>query len=165
MIALASVLVALLGCGNSEAPAPATPSATPALRAPDAPPDATPPPDAAAGAPVPTMNKLYRIAWRTLPAPPPLSTLFEIEATVTDAAGAPVENASVRIDARMPQHGHGMATRPEDDRGVCVDTVCTHPGGLYRTRGMKFHMPGEWTLRFDVEGPAGADSLEVPVRI
>ncbi|MDP2316014.1 MAG: FixH family protein [Pseudomonadota bacterium] len=150
-------LLALLACGG-DAPAPsggaaptaAEPAAEPALSV----------------APLPTVNKLYRITWHTTPAPPPLSTLFEIEAVVTDPAGAPVEDAQVRINARMPQHGHGMATNPEDDPGTCdAAGACTHPGGRYLTRGMKFHMPGEWTLRFDVEGPAGADHLEVPLRL
>lgn len=157
-------LLSLLACGGADAP-PAealrpAPVEAPAPVAPAAAP-------AAGAEPLPTARKLYRIAWRTEPSPPPLSALFEIEATVTDAAGAPVTDAKVRIDARMPQHGHGMATKPEDDPGVCdaSGAACTHAEGRYRTRGMKFHMPGEWTLSFDVEGPAGTDRLEVPLRI
>jgi hypothetical protein len=150
-------LLALLAC--TEAPAP---TGTPPVPTAAAPTVATP----TDAAPLVTARKLYRITWRTEPTPPPLSTLFEIEATLTDAAGTPVPDATVRIDARMPQHGHGMATKPEDDPGVCdTSGVCTHADGVYRTRGMKFHMPGEWTLRFDVEGPAGTDHLEVPLRL
>lgn len=145
-------LLAILGC--SEAPTASPPPSSPAEAAP------------AVQAPLPTSRKLYQVTWRTEPSPPPLSTLFEIEATVTDPSGAPITDATVRIDATMPQHGHGMATKPENDPGVCDATgACAHPDGRYRTRGMKFHMPGEWTLRFDVEGPKGTDHLEVPVRI
>ncbi|MDP2304506.1 MAG: FixH family protein [Pseudomonadota bacterium] len=151
-----SVLLALLACAGPEAPA--TPPAPSASTHAEVAPLAT--------APLPTSKGLYRISWLTEPAPPPLSALFEIEATLTDAAGAPVTDAKVRIDARMPQHGHGMATKPEDDPGVCdASGACSHPDGRYRTRGMKFHMPGEWTLRFDVEGPGGTDHLEVPLRL
>lgn len=112
----------------------------------------------------------YRLTWTTEPSPVPLAQLFEIEATLTDArTGAPIEDAEVRIDARMPQHGHGMATKPQDDPGACTGEgqarTCRHPGGRYRTRGMKFHMPGEWTLSFDVSGPAGADRLEAVQRL
>jgi hypothetical protein len=117
-------------------------------------------------APLPTKNGLYRVSWRPVPDPIVLSELFTVEATVTDAAGVPVEDGVVRIDARMPQHGHGMATKPEDDPGVCdAEGKCRHPGGVYRTRGMKFHMPGDWTVTFDVKGPAGEDRLEAPRRI
>lgn len=142
------LLVVLLGCiGPADAPTPSSPVLT-------------------AASPLATANKLYTLSWRTDPAPPPLSTLFEIEATLTDAVGAPVTDATVRIDAKMPQHGHGMATKPEDDRGVCdASGACVHAEGRYRTRGMKFHMPGEWTIRFDIEGPLGADHLDVPLRL
>ncbi|MFZ5478414.1 MAG: FixH family protein [Myxococcota bacterium] len=112
----------------------------------------------ACAAPAPantTAQGLYAIRYATSPDPVPLSTLFEVETFVTDArTGEPVEDAVVRVDARMPQHGHGMATKPEDVAGP-------HPDGRYVTRGMKLHMPGEWTLRFEVDGPAGRDTLEV----
>lgn len=95
-----------------------------------------------------------------------MGELFEVEAVLTDAkTGAPIEDATVRIDARMPQHGHGMATRPEDDPGTCDAAGCRHPGGRYVTRGMKFHMPGDWALTFDVDGPAGPDRLEAVHRL
>jgi hypothetical protein len=127
---------------------------------------AAPQAPAAAAASVPTRNGLYRVEWHTVPDPIVLSELFEVEATVTDKAGNPVEDGTVRIDARMPQHGHGMATRPEDDPGECdAAGKCRHPGGVYRTRGMKFHMPGDWTVTFDVVGPAGEDRLEALRRI
>ena len=113
-----------------------------------------------APAPRLTAHGLYAITWTTRPDPIPLGELFDIEATVTNAkTGAPVEDAVVRIDARMPQHGHGMATRPEDDLDA------TNPGGVYVTHGMKFHMPGAWSIVFVVEGPAGTDRLEVDHRL
>jgi hypothetical protein len=30
---------------------------------------------------------------------------------------------------------------------------------------MKFHMPGDWRLVVEVQGPAGADRLETTVRL
>lgn len=105
-----------------------------------------------------TERGLYAITYVTRPSPVPLGGLFEIEATLTSAAtGAPITDAAVSIDARMPQHGHGMPTRPEDDPGP-------HAGGVYVTRGMKFHMQGDWVVAFDVIGPAGPDRLEVTYR-
>ena len=149
-------LLALLACGS--APESPTPSTSPGATAPG--------PNAAPAEPVATARKLYRVQWRSIPDPPPLSTLFEVEVTVTDPDGKPVEDAKVTVDATMPQHGHGMATKPEQDPGVCdAAGACRHPGGRYRTRGMKFHMPGEWKLRIDVEGPSGTDHLEAPVRM
>lgn len=124
---------------------------------------AAPAPDASAPAPKTTKGGLYTVAWTTVPAPIPMGGLFELHTTLRDAkTGALVEDATVRVDARMPQHGHGMATKPEDDPGACSGEppVCRHPDGVYVTRGMKFHMPGEWTLSFVVDGPAGPDRLD-----
>ncbi len=48
---------------------------------------------------------------------------------------------SVRVDARMPTHGHGMNYRPKGTRLAA---------GHYRFNGLILHMPGQWQLIFDV---------------
>jgi hypothetical protein len=124
---------------------------------------------------VTTASGRYHIVWTSEPAPIPLAQLFEMHMTVTDAkTGAPVEDGIVTVDATMPAHGHGMPTRPEHDRGTCVpaadgatsgdplgEAICTHAGGVYVTRGMKLHMPGEWVLSFQVNTPTGGDGIDV----
>lgn len=125
-----------------------------------------PHPATAAGSTVTTDEGRYRITWSASPDPIPLAQLFEVHATVLDAAsGAPVENATVTVDARMPAHGHGMQTRPETDPGTCVGTACTHPGGVYVARGMKFHMQGDWVIRIAVDGSAGTDHADVALAL
>jgi hypothetical protein len=109
---------------------------------------------------------MYSITYTTDPSPIVLGQLFTIDAVVTDAhSGEPIQTGTVAINARMPQHGHGMPTKPEDDPGVCGSGACSHPAGHYLTRGMKFHMAGDWMIRFDVTGPGGIDHLEVPYRL
>lgn len=109
-----------------------------------------------------TRNGLYEVTL-TLPQPVPLAELFSVSVLVRDGkSGAPVETATVEVDARMPQHGHGMATRPEADPGTCAPT-CTHPGGKYVTSGMKFHMPGDWVVSVSVAGERGHDTVDIPV--
>jgi len=99
---------------------------------------------------------------RPEPAPIPLAQLFTAVVQVRDArTGALVEDAKVKVDATMPHHGHGMTTKPVPDEGVCADGVCRHADGLYRTEGMKFHMPGEWTVHVEVDGPAGPDRVDL----
>jgi hypothetical protein len=94
-----------------------------------------------------------------------MGELFSVSTTLMDAEGKPLEQGSVSVDARMPQHGHGMTTRPVADPGRCEGTVCSHPEGIYRMDGMKFHMQGEWTVVFTVEGPAGPDQAEARYRL
>ena len=68
---------------------------------------------------------------------------------VATAAGLPVDGASISIDGGMPQHGHGLPTAPKVTK--------TLGNGRYLVEGMKFNMPGWWTIKVRVEGPAGTD--------
>ena len=122
-------------------------------------PVATTPPAAS----LPTRAGKYTLTWSTTPSPPPFNTLFSVQTVLSDPTGAPIPGATVTVDASMPQHGHGMPTRPISDPGDCTGTppVCVHPGGIYQSEGFKLHMPGEWVFRFDVLGPAGPDTLDV----
>ena len=67
------------------------------------------------------------------------------------ATGAPVDSARVAVDGGMPQHGHGLPTRPQVTR--------TLGNGDHLVEGMKFNMGGWWVVRFRVEAAAGRDSL------
>lgn len=106
-----------------------------------------------------TQGRKYQVTLTMHPDPPPMGELFEVRARLLDRAGEPIEDAKVRLDARMPQHDHGMMTDPVDDPGQCDDAgKCIHPDGIYTTSGFKFHMGGEWTILLNVEGPLGPDN-------
>src|SRR5687768_12389613 len=67
------------------------------------------------------------------------------------AAGVAVDSATIQVDGGMPQHGHGLPTRP---------AVTRHLGnGDHLVDGMKFNMGGWWVVKFRVSSPAGSDSL------
>jgi hypothetical protein len=69
---------------------------------------------------------------------------------ITTADGTPVEHAQITIDGGMPQHGHGLPTKPQ---------VTAELGeGRYLVEGMKFNMPGWWTIELDVDASAGHDT-------
>ncbi|MEZ4318552.1 MAG: FixH family protein [Myxococcota bacterium] len=104
-----------------------------------------------------TQGGMYEVSVRMIPEKPAVNDLFSLEATVR-ADGEPLETATVVLDARMPQHDHGMMTQPKLEPGDCVpDGPCTHVGGVYTAAGFKFHMGGAWTLSVDVNGPSGTD--------
>ena len=67
------------------------------------------------------------------------------------AAGAPVDSATVAVDGGMPQHGHGLPTRPQVARSF--------GNGDHLVEGMKFNMGGWWVVKFRVSSAAGSDSL------
>ena len=116
------------------------------------------------GAPKPTQSGRYLVGLDFVPETPPSGELFTVRATFTEKDGTPIDDGSVKLNARMPQHNHGMMTDPVNDPGVCPGVAlpaagdCKHPGGLYETSGFKFHMGGQWTITVDVVGPRGPDS-------
>jgi hypothetical protein len=67
------------------------------------------------------------------------------------AAGAPVDSATLLVDGGMPQHGHGLPTKPRVTRAL--------GHGDHLVEGMKFNMGGWWVVKFRVNAAAGQDSL------
>jgi hypothetical protein len=73
------------------------------------------------------------------------------------ADGAPVQGATVRVNGGMPQHGHGLPTKPRVTRQTAEGDLLVD--------GMKFNMGGWWVVTFKVDAPAGRDSLVFNVRL
>ena len=88
----------------------------------------------------------WQIAWRTAPAPIPVGKLFALDIALCAPAGQ-VLPATLRVDATMPEHKHGMNYRP---------SVQPQGAGLFRAEGLMFHMPGRWELVFEWRDVAGS---------
>jgi hypothetical protein len=82
----------------------------------------------------------YAVAYRFSPGKPGVSRHFSVEVAVCPKAGAP-EAASLKVDARMPAHGHGMNYAAK---------VRALGGGRFQADGLMFHMPGQWEIVFDI---------------
>lgn len=73
------------------------------------------------------------------------------------AAGTPVDSASISVDGGMPQHGHGLPTKPRVTRAL--------GNGDHLVEGLKFNMGGWWVVKFHVTSAAGRDSVVFNVRL
>lgn len=91
----------------------------------------------------------YSVGLRTIPAAPPVGKHFALELAVCPKAGTAVPE-SVRVDAHMPEHRHGMNYKAQ---------VAASAGGRYRAEGLMFHMPGRWEFVFDVRSGGRTDRL------
>lgn len=93
---------------------------------------------------------LYQV---TLDPVEPLRTrrLQTVKLSVRTAGEAPVEGATIAVDGGMPQHGHGLPTRPRVTRSL--------GGGSYQVEGVRFNMGGWWELKFRIDSAAGTDSV------
>jgi len=72
------------------------------------------------------------------------------------ASGAPVNVATIGVDGGMPQHGHGLPTKPRARRVG---------EGEYLVEGIKFNMGGWWVVKFRVPAPAGSDSIVFNLKV
>jgi hypothetical protein len=89
----------------------------------------------------------------TLEPPQPLRPrkLQTVQVRIMDASGQPVDGATITIDGGMPQHGHGLPTRPR---------VTRHLGaGVYQIEGVRFNMGGWWEFKLAISTPAGSDRV------
>jgi hypothetical protein len=107
------------------------------------------------GKPRTVESSRYVVAFATTPDPIAVSRHFVVDFAVCPRgdAGAP---ESVRIDAAMPEHRHGMNYRPG---------VTTVSPGIYRAEGLLFHMPGRWDITFDLVAADRTERLTSTLRV
>ena len=77
--------------------------------------------------------------------------LQTIRIAITDREGRAVVGASLTIDGGMPQHGHGLPTRPRMTRVVS--------DGTYEVEGVRFNMGGWWEFKVTITSERGADTV------
>ena len=74
-----------------------------------------------------------------------------VRLTVRDAEGRAIDEAQISVDGGMPQHGHGLPTRPRVTRNL--------GDGIYEIEGVRFNMGGWWEFKLAIAGPRGADTV------
>jgi hypothetical protein len=82
--------------------------------------------------------------------PASVGPLHSWTVTVKTPDGTAVENAAIGFDGGMPQHGHGLPTAPQMTEALGE--------GAYLIEGLRFNMPGWWTLTVTIDAAAGTDS-------
>lgn len=70
---------------------------------------------------------------------------------VETADGQLSDQVEIKVDGGMPQHGHGLPTQPEVTQDL--------GNGDFLVDGMKFNMPGWWTVTFHITGDGQSDSV------
>jgi cytochrome c peroxidase len=83
-------------------------------------------------------SKTYVLSYR---ASPEVGKHFSVEIAACAKNGPPPR--TLKIDAHMPEHRHGMNYKP---------TVKPVGPGHWQAEGLLFHMPGKWEFVFVVEG-------------
>lgn len=95
-------------------------------------------------------NRLYSATLDTTEALKP-RRLQTVRITVVDSANLPVEGATLTIGGGMPQHGHGLPTRPRMTRAIAA--------GTYEIEGVRFNMGGWWEFKVTIATERGEDTI------
>jgi YtkA-like protein len=103
---------------------------------------------ALAGAPKVESDR-YVLAYRTQPDKLAVGQHFSMDLAVCPKGGQPAPE-TVRVDAHMPEHRHGMNYKT---------TVKPGDGGRYFAEGFMFHMPGRWEFIFEVRSGGKTDRV------
>ncbi len=104
-------------------------------------------------------NGLYELSWTTEPATVVVGEVFVVHTALSDASGNSVTGAKVELDGYMPEHGHGM------EGVVPLTAEATATAGRYDTQGMRFQMPGQWELRYVIDGVPGKDTAALAIGV
>ncbi|MBX3623760.1 MAG: FixH family protein [Rhizobacter sp.] len=99
----------------------------------------------------PTAEGRYRIRLQPPASAPALNQMHAWEVSVATPDGQPVRQARIAVDGGMPQHGHGLPTKPRVTRELA--------DGRYLIEGMKLSMTGWWEIKLAVQGEQGADKV------
>jgi hypothetical protein len=96
-------------------------------------------------------NGIFNVSYTPITGTVPVNQMHEWTLHVETADGEPVENAAITVDGDMPQHGHGLPTRPR---------VTKYLGnGDYRVEGLMFQMGGWWLMDFTITANGQTDAV------
>jgi hypothetical protein len=96
-------------------------------------------------------NGLFKVSYTPTNGTVPVNQMHQWTLHVETVDGQPVENATITLDGDMPQHGHGLPTRPQ---------VTQYLGnGDYLVEGLKFQMGGWWVLDFVITAQGQSDTV------
>lgn len=95
-------------------------------------------------------NRLYTATLEPTEALKP-RRLQTLRITIVDGAGVPVVDAAMTIGGGMPQHGHGLPTRPRVTRAIAA--------GTYEIEGVRFNMGGWWEFKVTIATDRGEDTI------
>ncbi len=99
----------------------------------------------------PTVDDKFVVTLQPPAEPAAINRLHSWQVRLASPAGVPVAHARIEVDGGMPQHGHGLPTRPQ---------VTQEPtAGTYLIEGMKFSMTGWWEIKLNIESAEGADKV------
>jgi hypothetical protein len=98
-----------------------------------------------------TDQGVFMVTYTSSIDPVPVNQIHTWTIHVESAAGEPIEQAEITVDGGMPQHGHGLPTKPQVTQDL--------GDGDYQVEGLRFNMPGWWEVSFHITAGGQSDSV------
>jgi hypothetical protein len=111
----------------------------------------TAPPDLDVSLQRTTEHGKYLVTMQPPATAPAINQLHSWQVKLAAPDGTPVHDARFAVDGGMPQHGHGLPTKPLVRRELA--------DGTYLLEGMKFSMTGWWEIKLALDTPQGPDKV------
>lgn len=93
----------------------------------------------------------FKVTYTSEPAVMPIGQIISWKLKVQAPDGKPITDAAITVDGDMPEHGHGLPTVPKVTQNI--------GDGTYLVGGIKFSMPGWWTMTFTIKSGDRTDSV------
>ncbi|MGI9232323.1 MAG: FixH family protein [Woeseiaceae bacterium] len=98
-----------------------------------------------------------RVTYSTPSGPPEINRIHSWVLHVESVDGVAIEDASIEVTGGMPEHDHGLPTRPR---------VTEELGdGDYRLEGLRFHMRGYWEIEVTVVTGEQSFVVVIPLQL
>ena len=96
-------------------------------------------------------NGWYRVSYVASTSVIPINQMHRWTLHIETQDGQLVENATITVDGDMPEHGHGLPTRPQMTEYL--------GNGDYLIEGVKFQMGGWWVMDFSITANHQSDQV------
>ena len=97
------------------------------------------------------------VSYTTPDGNPALNQMHSWILHVEDEDGLEIEGAIIDVIGGMPEHDHGLPTKPRVTREL--------GGGDYQLEGMRFHMSGYWEVVVSITTDTGSFEVTIPLQL
>lgn len=104
-----------------------------------------------------TRSGYYRVSFASDLKPLTINRIHRWIFHIEDSSGNIVANAALSLVGGMPEHNHGLPTKPRMTKSL--------GNGDYVVEGMRFHMSGYWELTLTVDADNRKDTVVIPLTI
>lgn len=99
----------------------------------------------------------YIVTYTTPDGDPEINRMHSWILHIEDENGNEVEGAIIDVEGGMPEHDHGLPTKPRVTQDL--------GGGDYRLDGMRFHMSGAWEIVVNITTSAGTSKAIIKLQL